>query len=52
MFLLQKKSEVVISSSNVSNKGLGFPNINEHTNHLNGTAKYKYDKVLDDINIR
>lgn len=52
MFLLQRKPEVVISSSNLPNKGLGFPNISEHKNHLNVTAKYKYDKVLDYINIR
>lgn len=49
---IKKKPEVVISSSNLPNKGLGFPNINEHKSHLNVTAKYKYDRVLDDINIR
>lgn len=52
MFLLQRKPEVVISSSNLSNKSLGFSNISEHKNHLNVIAKSQYDRVLDDINIR
>lgn len=51
MFLLQRKPEVVLSSCNLLNKGLGFPN-SEHRNHLNVTAKYKCDRILDDINIR